>query len=279
MFKKLIIGFFVFLFIMAVSLFVYAKYWGMIPRHDYETVAPVIPKMSKPAVLIFNKTNGYIHHDALPAAQAMLANIARKHGWDIYTTDNGAIHNTNDLAQFKLIVWNNVSGDVLTIKQRQAFKQWLEQGGGWLGIHASGGDPSYQWQWYVDSLIGAQFIGHTMHPQFQNAKINVTDIQEPLTNHLPSAWLFPDEEWYAFDRNPRHTGHEILLTIDEGSYQTVGKSFLGNDQMVGEHPLVWRSTIGQGRAFYSAIGHQAKSYQIKEYVELIDKALVWLMGE
>ncbi len=279
MFKKFIIGFIVLVIVIAASLFSYAKYWGMIPRHDYETVAPIIPKLSKPAVLIFNKTNGFIHHDAQPAAQAMLTKLVQNNAWDIYTTDNGAIHNNNDLAQFKVIVWNNVSGDVLTPSQRKAFKHWLEQGGGWLGIHASGGDPSYQWQWYVDSLIGAQFIGHTMHPQFQNATIEVADAQQPLTSHLPKTFLFPDEEWYAFDRNPRHTGHEILITIDETSYQTVGQSFLGNDQMAGEHPLVWRSTIGQGRAFYSAIGHQAKSYQINEYVELINKALVWLMGE
>ena len=49
--------------------------------------------------------------------------------------------NLQDLGKFKVVVWNNVSGDVLTEDQRAAFVSYLENGGGWVGIHASGGDP------------------------------------------------------------------------------------------------------------------------------------------
>lgn len=248
---------------------------GIISRAIYETEAPVIPDFKRPAILVLSKANGFVHVDALPAGQEMLKRIARENGWDIYLTDNAASHNAADLDRFKVVVWNNVSGDVLTEQQRADMQAWIEQGGGWVGIHASGGDFSYQWQWYVDTLIGAQFVGHTMDPQFQDAEVLVTDADVDLTAHLSSPWLVPNEEWYAFDRNPRDSGYEILLTLDESSYITKGKTFFGQDSMPGEHPIAWRRELGEGRILYSAIGHQGATYQIPEFQQLIANAIIW----
>lgn len=251
---------------------------GLIPRADYETVAPAIPDMKRPAVLVLNKTNGFIHVDGIPAADAMLKRIARAQGWDLFISNNGATHNAEELKKFDLVVWNNVSGDVLTSEQRQALQQWLQQGGGWVGLHASGGDFSYQWQWYVDTLIGAQFVGHTMDPQFQDADVLVADSEVELTAHLHSPWNVKSEEWYAFDSNPRDKGYEVLLTLDESSYITKGENWMGlMDRMEGEHPIAWRHQLGQGKVFYSAIGHQAATYSVPEYQELVRKAMVWAM--
>lgn len=253
---------------------------GHIPRHDYETVPPAIPELNRPAVLVLNKTNGFIHKEAIPAANAMLTRIADRQGWAIFISNNAATHNAGTIDRFDLIVWNNVSGDVLTKEQRSAFRQWLTNGGGWVGIHASGGDPRYEWEWYVDTLLGAQFVGHTMNPQFQDADILVADPALPVTAHLPSPWRVAQEEWYAFDQNPRGKGYEIVLTIDQDSYITKGESWRGmTDRMKGEHPMAWRHQAGKGRAFYSAIGHQAATYDLPEYEQFISKAMAWAMSD
>ncbi len=260
-----------------VGIYFKLKASGIIPRADYETVAPAIPEMQRPAVLVLNKTNGFIHKDGIPAADAMLRRIAEQRGWDIFISNNAATHNAGELKKFDLVVWNNVSGDVLTAEQRTALQQWLQQGGGWVGLHASGGDFKYQWQWYVDTLIGAQFVGHTMEPQFQDADVLVDDPAEGLTAHLSKPWRVPAEEWYAFDRNPRERGYDILLALDESSYITQGETWMGQDRMEGEHPIAWRHQLGEGRVFYSAIGHQAATYGIPEYQELITRAMEWAM--
>ena len=252
---------------------------GIIPRADYDTVAPDVPAFDKPAILVLNKVNGFIHVDALPAADAMLTRIADEQGWDIFITDNAAVHNAQDLAKFAAVVWNNVSGDVLTEEQRVALKTWINNGGGWVGIHASGGDPSYKWDWYPEVLVGAQFVGHTMDPQFQDADVLVLDPRVQITEHLPGRWRIPQEEWYAFDANPREKGYEILMVMDESSYITNGPGIFGTDKMEGEHPIAWRHALGQGRVFYSAIGHQGATYSIPEYQEVIARAIEWAMGE
>ena len=268
------------LVVMGISSYLYLKKGGHIPRHDYETQAPSMPDFKRPAVLVLNKTNGFIHKDAIPAADAMLKRIADEQGWDLYITNNAATHNRDVIDKFDLIVWNNVSGDVLTEDQRNALKEWLDNGGGWVGLHATGGDPHYDWEWYVNSLIGAQFVGHTMDPQFQDADILVTDPSLPITAHLPTPWRVAQEEWYAFDSNPRDKGYEIILTIDQASYITKGKNWRGGmDRMEGEHPMAWRHMIGKGRVLYSAIGHQAATYEIPEYEQFISNAMAWAINK
>ncbi len=252
-----------------------AKSIGIIPRAIYETVPPELPAFTLPAILVLSKANGYVHVDAIPAGKAMLADLAAQNGWDIYFTDNAATHNPEDLAKFRAVVWNNVSGDVLTAGQRTALKDWIAGGGGWVGMHASGGDFSYQWDWYVNTLIGAQFVGHTMKPQFQDADVLVADAGLAITAHLPTPWRVPNEEWYAFDSNPRDKGYEILLTLDESSYITRGETFFGTDSMTGEHPIAWRHQVGEGRVLYSAIGHQGATYSIPAFRQLIGQAISW----
>ncbi len=138
---------------------------------------------------------------------------------------------------------------------------------------------NYSWRWYIDTLIGTEFIGHTLNPQFQDADVLVADPLSLLTAHLPSPWRITNEEWYAFDSNPRDKHYEIVLTIDESSYQTTGESWMGfNDHMEGEHPLAWRHSIGEGRVFYSAIGHQAETYSLPGYRQLLSKTMVWAMN-
>ena len=275
MFKKILLGLLAAVLAFAGVTYYKLKSMGIIPSAVYEHEAPDLPEFERPAILVLSKANGFVHVDALPAGEAMLKGIAAENGWDMYTTNNAATHNTADLARFSVVVWNNVSGDVLTEQQRAALKGWIEQGGGWVGIHASGGDPSYQWDWYVDTLIGAQFVGHTMDPQFQDADVLVADPEADVTAHLASPWNVPNEEWYAFDSNPRDKGYEILLTMDESSYITRGEGFFGTDRMEGEHPIAWRHSLGEGRVLYSAIGHQGATYAIPEFKQLIANAIRW----
>jgi type 1 glutamine amidotransferase len=259
-----------------VGIFLAMKSMGIImPNNDLDTVAPVLPVFERPAVLVFSKTNGFVHEDALPAADQMFSELAEQQGWDVYLTKNGAVHSIELLQQFDLVIWNNVSGSVLNVEQQTALKNWIEQGGGWMGVHGSGGDVKYHWPWYVNTLLGTQFVGHTSQPQFQYADVLVADAGGELVSHLSSPWRIANEEWYAFETNPRDLGYEIVLTIDESSYNTEGDNWLWHDRTEGEHPLVWRHSIGEGRAFYSAIGHQAVTYSIPEYRELWVKAMQW----
>lgn len=245
---------------------------GFFRNAVYETTRPDIPALRKPAVLVFSKTNGFIHKDAIPAAKTMLEQIAERQGWAIYLTDNGAVHNSEDLAKFSVIVWNNVSGDVLTADQRSALQHYLNNGGGFVGLHGAGGDTKYAWQWYPETLIKAQFIGHPMRPQFQTATIRIEDTNDPIVRDLGSEWIREDE-WYSFAQSPRAAGAHVLASLDEKTYSP---EFFGKSLRMGaDHPILWKHCIGKGRVFYSALGHTASTYTEPKYIEVITRALAW----
>ncbi len=252
---------------------IYRIYYG---RHVYETTPPTLPAgFHSPTVLIFSKTNGFRHDAGIKAANAALQQIAEKRGWSILETENGAAFTPDLLAKFKATVWNNTSGDVLNSGQRAAFKSYIENGGGFVGIHAAGGDPHYDWPWYVHTLIGAQFIGHPMNPQFQSATVHLDDPSDPILQGVPNPWRRVDE-WYSFDVSPRRDGVHVLATIDESTYNPT--MFWKDIHMGSDHPVMWKHCVGQGRVFYSALGHQPEAYSDPVYLGVLANAIAWSAG-
>lgn len=245
------------------------------PSRTYETQAPVIPELGETAILLVTKTNGFRHNEGIAAGVPAIRAIAERNGWSLFHTENGAVHNTEDLAKFDAVVWFQTSGDILDAAQRAALKAYIEGGGGFAAMHGSGGDPSYEWEWYVRDLIGAQFIGHTMSPQFQEATVVVDDTAHPATRGMPATWQHT-EEWYSFDASPRPRGARVLLTVDESSYRP--KPWVGKDLSMGDHPVAWSHCPGSGRAFYSALGHSASAYTKAEHLSLLEGAIAWSAG-
>jgi type 1 glutamine amidotransferase len=252
----------------------YRVYYG---KHVYETVAPELPaQLHEPAILVFSKTNGFREDDAVNASNAALAKIAESRGWSTFFTENGAVFNPGMLSRFKATVWNNTSGDVLNSDQRAAFQSYIENGGGFVGIHGAGGDPRYEWRWYVETLIGAQFKGHPMGPQFQQATIHIEDPADPAMQNLGKDWTRVDE-WYSFEKSPRATpGVRVLATLDEHTY--VPKMLWKDIRMGADHPIIWKRCVGKGRVFYSALGHSAETYREPLHLKVLEGGIAWAAG-
>ncbi len=243
----------------------------------YDETRPELPKdIPHPAILVFSKSNGFRDGPSVNGAIAALKGMAERRHWTLIFNDNSAVFNAKDLKRFDAVIWNNVSGDVLTIPQRAAFKAYVEKGGGFAGFHGSGGDPYVDWDWYADTLIGARFLSHPMNPQFQEAKLRVDDKQNPIVQDLPAEWTMTDE-WYSFKSNPRQKGAHILLTLDESTYSPVSGKI---DLHMGDHPIAWTQCVGKGRSFYSAIGHRPEGYTEPNTNKLMEQGIAWtLMGK
>ncbi|MDR7332824.1 ThuA domain-containing protein [Roseateles asaccharophilus] len=240
-------------------------------RYDNDA-PPAAIAPGAPRLLVFEKVNGYLHGPAIQAARDALKVMAQRHGWSLTITDKAGAMTPASLRRFDAVIFNNVSGDVLTLSQRAAFKAYMEGGGGFVGFHGSGGDPETFWDWYVDTLVGARFKGHPMKPQFQDARVVVEDHSSPVVAGLGEGWTMSDE-WYSFKNNPRAGGARILATLDERTY-TPGDLAMGSD-----HPLVWTRCVGRGRSFYSAIGHRPEAYAEAHHLRLLEQAVVWAAGK
>ncbi|MEO0473477.1 MAG: ThuA domain-containing protein [Bacteroidota bacterium] len=239
---------------------------------EFETEAPALPDdLNRPAILIFSKTNGFRHVDVIGKSQHTLETLCQANGWSFFSTENGATFRPDYLAQFDAVVWNYTSGTTLLPDQQLAFEEYMRNGGGYVGIHAAGGDPSYEWDWYVDSLLRAQFVDHPMFPQLQKAVLRLEDRSHPSTSHLPDTWMMTDE-WYNFAESPRSKGVNVLVNIDEESYKPQFSP------MGADHPMIWHHRLGEGRVFYSALGHNPDILQFKGYRQMLSGAIAWAAG-
>jgi uncharacterized protein len=258
----------------------YAGIWSaLFPSSSHDTNAPSVPdNLVTPTILVFSKTNGFRHRDGIQGGLKALQSIADTNGWGVYATENGAIFNDQQLSRFDAVVFLNATGDMLDATQKLAFQLWLENRGGWLGIHAAGDGSHKGWDWYMDNLIGARFIAHTLDPHFQRARVLTENDEHPVNLGQPPEW-FHEEEWYSWEESPRDHGFTVLATVDESTYQPVQKLFgRERDLSMGDHPVVWSNCVGAGRSVYAAMGHKAEAFEEVHYLRLLENALHWIIG-
>jgi uncharacterized protein len=273
------VGILLLLAILGLALWIGSQaYRALYPSHVHETVAPMVPaSFANPAILVFSKTNGFRHDEAIVAANAMFRQLAKQNGWSVYETENGAVHSPELLARFKVVVWSNASGDVLSSDQRAALKAYIENGGGYIGIHAAGDSSHEGWDWYAKDVIGTRFVGHSLWPHLAQATIHVEGSDHPIMSRIPAKWMRTDE-WYSFDSSVRTKGFSVHATLDEASYERGGP---GSDKLAmgKDHPIIWSHCQGKGRTLYSALGHTGESFAEPNMRKLITNSVNWAMSE
>ena len=196
-------------------------------------------------LLVFTRTTGF-RHDSIPAAVAALGDV-------VHTEDPYALH---DLSGFDAVVFLSTSGDVLLPQGRAALRSYVLGGGGFVGVHCAAateaGNP-----WYGE-LLGARFAGHPAGVQ-----------QATLRSPDGSEWKFTDE-WYGFTEV--RDDLEILLTVDEATYEP------GAFSMPAPHPQAWRRTVGEGRSWYTALGHTEQAWADPVFLDHVRSGIAYATG-
>jgi type 1 glutamine amidotransferase len=243
---------------------------------SYETDAPPIDfPEGKRAILLFSKSTGFRHSESIDAGKLAFSAMAKKNDWFVYDTEEGGAFNPEQLAKFDVVVFNNSTGRVLNDEQQKALEDYVEQGGSLVGIHGSG-DNSHHWEWYVNNLMGAEFSHHAIEPHLQAADVILNPVPDStIVEGLPETWANTDE-WYVFLENPRAKGFNIVYSID-GDKIIPGGNFLWiSDKDFGmgkDHPVAWYKQTGNGRTFYTSMGHDASVWKHDGFVKLIENAV------
>lgn len=217
-------------------------------------------------VLVFSKTTAFRHPSIADGIQ-MIEELGLAHGFGVEPTEDASTFTDVALATYDVVVFLNTTGNVLDSSQQDAFRAWIEAGGGFVGIH-SAADTEHGWDWYGDLLGGgARFISH---PPIQTATVVKEDPSHPSTHHLPAQLSFTDE-WYNFQANPR-SAVTVLLTLDESSYDP------GANAMGADHPIAWAHRVGEGRSWYTNLGHRDQTYADPGFREHVLGGLLWAAG-
>lgn len=211
-------------------------------------------------VLVFTATEGY-RHDSIGEAVATLRELGDAQGLEIVHSEDAADFNADNLAGFRAVVFANTTGEVLGEDGRAAMQAFVEQGGGFLGIH-SAADTGYEWPWYGE-LVGAWFHSHP--PGLQTAR--VTFSAEGIVED-GRTWEVTDE-FYNFRDNPRGRV-QVIATLQGDDYEG---STMGED-----HPIAWCHRPGAGRAWYTGLGHDPALYRQAPFLRHLERGLRYATG-
>jgi uncharacterized protein len=245
---------------------------------SYETEPPAIDfPADRPAVLLFSKTTGYRHDEAIGAAKKLFADLAKKNGWFLYETESGGVFNPAQLAKFNVVIFNNSTGEVIDEAQKKALEVYVENGGGLIGIHGAG-DDSHRWEWYQKNLLGTQFSHHPIKNQLQKTQVLLQPLADSMLWHqLSPAWSHTDE-WYVFNSSPLASGFTSLYAIDGEAIDPNGNFLFITDKNFGmgkNHPVAWFKPTGKGRTFYTSMGHTAEAFAQPELGQMLENAIKW----
>ena len=220
-------------------------------------------------VLVFTgHGEGYVH-DNIDASARMLLEMAAEEGFTADTTSRTDIFADDSLARYDAIVYANASYVALDEAQREAFRHFVRRGGGFVGLHAAA-CTGKDWEWFTQ-MIGGRF---DFHPPLQPLALRRVDRTHPSTVVLPDTLRRTDELYFFKRLNPEAR----VLAV----WETAGVDWAEGPRpevMSSSLPAVWCNEFDGGRIWYSALGHDAATYDDPQYRDHVLGGLRWTMAE
>lgn len=239
----------------------------------------------------FTAKSDLAHISYVHEANQWFATMAAKNGFGYDSTNDWSKLNPTILSQYQVVLFLDTRPEAP--EQREAFKNYMEKGGGWMGFHFAGfaltpSDFPQNWDWYHNDFLGVgQYKSNTWRPV--SAILRVEDRKHPSTKNLPVTFKSAPSEWYCWEKDIRSRSDiRILLSIDSSSFPLGTGPKLNEIWHSGYYPIAWTNT--KYKMIYMNMGHNDMDYEGKtnktlsstfsseEQNKFILEGLMWLGG-
>ncbi|KAF4963499.1 hypothetical protein FSARC_8508 [Fusarium sarcochroum] len=227
-------------------------------------------------VLLLTKTRGY-RHDCIPGLISTFNSLP----FVVKATEDST--QLLDLSLFDVVALGHNTGQFLSDEEVDSLAAFVDNGGGVVGIHAATSGLSTNARY--TKILGEVFNGHPppqwMTLMIENTNHYINDYASlPGLNSAPASapayTINPDfdlavhfpwfDEVYTFKSHPRlATGRTTLLSVRDDSQANESDGF----------PLSWCQTVGNGRVFYTALGHFHEAYEDSWFMGNLQRAIIW----
>ena len=206
--------------------------------------------------LLYIGDNG--HHQPARRFQELAPELAKR-GVELQYTDRMDDLNRDTLAKFDgLVLYANI--DRIEDSQANAVLDFVAGGKGFVPLHCA----TYCWRNNPEmvALMGGQFKRH-------GGRVFSTVIADPKHPIMEGYSGFTSwDETYI-----HHLHNEENRTVLE--YRTEGIQEEGNDR----EPWTWTRTHGKGRVFYTAWGHDQRTFSNPGFHNLVERGIRWACGD
>ncbi len=210
----------------------------------------------KKALLVWG---GWEGHEPRLGAE-FFAGQLREHGYAVEVRDTlDAFLDTEKLAALNLIVPVWTMGTI-TADQERGLLGAIKGGVGVAGWHGTMGD-SFRNATEYQFMVGGQWVAHPGN--IIDYRVNITDHNDPIMAGLDDFQMHSEQYYMHVDPS-----NQVLATT---TFDGTHAPWIAGTVM----PVVWKRMWGQGRVFYSSLGHVRKDFDVPEAREIMLRGMLW----
>lgn len=262
---------------------------------------PAAEEKKRKRLLFFTRSQGFQHDTVnlnlggvkgrlgekgkVSHADQVMMNLGAEQGFDVVCSKDGRIFIPEELEKFDAFLFMT-TGDLCEEKStdgtppmpregKQLLLDAIRGGKGFAGCHCASDtfhspghkNGDYRHQAEPDPFIrmlGGEFISHAAQ---QKASMRVASPDFPGCQALKDFSLF--EEWYSL-KNFTPDLHVILAQENEG--------MKGRDYQRPAFPATWARKHGEGRVFYTSMGHREDVWTNKIFQMILLGGLAYTFG-
>ncbi len=212
--------------------------------------------MKKLALIVWG---GWEGHEPEQGAN-LFAPFLREHDYDVevsHTLD--AYLDEAKLSSVDIIIpiWTM---DTITPEQEKGLLNAVKNGTGIAGWHGCMAD-SFRTSTEYQFMVGGQWVAHPGN--IIDYEVHFTNTNDPITAGLHDFHMHSEQYYMHVDPL-----NEVLATTTfSGEYAP----WIAGCVM----PVVWKKRWGQGRVFYSSLGHVRRDFDVPETLEIMKRGILW----
>jgi type 1 glutamine amidotransferase len=215
-----------------------------------------MPARKKQAILV---CGGWEGHEPRQTAD-IFAPFLETHGYEVAVFDTLDVYlDASLMTSLDLIVQAWTMGSISN-EQEAGLLGAVQGGVGIAGWHGGTGD-SFRNNVDYQFMIGGQWVAHP--GDIIDYEVNIIKPQDPIVAGLGGFRMHSEQYYMHVDPS-----NDVLATT----------TFSGDHAYWIEGvvmPVVWKRMYGQGRVFYSSVGHVAKDFEVPEARKIVERGMLW----
>jgi len=212
--------------------------------------------MSKKALLVWG---GWAGHEPEKCIQIM-DRILREEGFGTEIHDSLAVYTDQEKMEALDLIVPCWTMGTISKEEETGLLEAVKAGVGLAGWHGGMGD-SFRNHTNYQFMVGGQWVAHP--DNIRPYRVNITNHEDPITAGLDSFDMLSEQYYMHVDPS-----NEVLATT---TFQTESAPWVNGTVM----PVVWKRRWGQGKVFYSSLGHVAKDFDVPEVLEIQRRGMLW----
>jgi len=206
----------------------------------------------KKALIVWGGWDG---HEPQQVA-GILAGALEGEGFEVEVQDTlDAFLDVDKLKGLDLIVPEWTMGEI-TGEQLKPVLAAVQSGVGIAGLHGGMGD-AFRQQTEYQFMVGGQWVSHPGGGGITYA-VEIVKPEDPIVAGIEDFEVTSEQYYMHVDPN-----NEVLAVTVFPNYGTAGV------------PVVWKKRYGQGRVFYSSLGHNAAVAAQEEPLTIMTRGMKW----